>query len=113
MQRRLPNARILVDGEKVSSDEEAQDAVWFYDEFDWLGSVDIRQGAYYATTPKFLRVAGLHTAESDVLLRLIEAHGGNHRRYTWPIDMSGTLTEARTHYSPEDFRLLFLGEYLK
>ncbi|PKA72410.1 hypothetical protein ATI02_5464 [Pseudomonas baetica] len=110
--RRLPGAAILKDGEELPTDENPDDAVWFYDEFDWLDSIEIRPGAYYATTPKRLREAGL-PVENDMLLRLIAAHGGHYRRYTWPFDMSHILKEARSSYSREDFRLLYLGEFLK
>lgn len=113
MRRRLPGALILRDGEELVAAENTEEAVWFYDEFDWLDSTVIRPGAYYATTPKFLREAGVHTAEADVLLRLIVAHGGHYCRYTWPFDMADILNKARASYSPEDFRLLYLGEFLK
>lgn len=113
MRRRLPGALILKDGEELPNDENTDDAVWFYDEFDWLDSTVIRSGAYYATTPKFIREAGLHTADTDLLLRLIEAHDGHYCRYTWPFNMTDTLIKVRASYSPEDYRLLYLGEFLK
>jgi len=112
MGRRLPGALILKDGGDLPSDEH-EDAVWFYDEFDWLDTAQIRRNAFYATTPKRLREAGIDTSENDLLLRLIEAHGGRHCRYTWPFDMAETLKEARTICSPEEFRMWYLGEFLK
>lgn len=111
MQRRLPGARILPNSEALLDDTD--DSVWFYDEFDWLDSTKVRPGAYYATTPKFLRTLGVDTAENDLLLRLIEANSGHFQRYTWPFYMGDTLSEARLVHSPEDFRLLYLGEFLK
>jgi len=113
MRRRLPGALVLEDGEELPSNENPDDAVWFYDEFDWLNSTVIRPGAYYATTPKFIREAGVDTADTDLLLQLIVAHGGHYCRYTWPFDMAGILQKARAFYSPEDFRQLYLGEFLK
>lgn len=110
MRRRLPGAVILEDGEDVPCGE---DAIWFYDEFDWLNSTRIRAGAFYATTPRFQRTAGVHTAENDLLLRLIEANNRHFCRYTWPTHMPDILEEARASHSPEEFRLLYLGEFLK
>ncbi|TWC36688.1 hypothetical protein FBY02_103224 [Pseudomonas sp. SJZ078] len=113
MRRRLPGAVILEDGKDVPCDEDAENAIWFYDEFDWLNSTRIRADAFYATTPRFQRTVGVHTSENDLLLRLIEANNRYFCRYTWQIHMSDILEEARASHSPEEFRLLYLGEFLK
>ncbi|MDR6956609.1 hypothetical protein J2W43_000572 [Pseudomonas brassicacearum] len=113
LRRRLPGAVILEDGEDVLFGEDVENAVWFYDEFDWLNSTRIRADAFYATTPRFQRTAGINTSENDLLLRLIEANNRYFCRYTWQIHMSDILEEARASHSPEEFRLLYLGEFLK
>lgn len=111
IQRRLPGAQILLDGDDPH--EALDGGIWFYDEFDWLKSTKIRSGAYYATTPKFQRVLGVHTAENDLLLRLVQTNEGHFRRYSWAISMDDTVKEARLQHTPEQFRLLYLGEFLQ
>ena len=113
VRRQLPGAIVLADGEPLPSDQAPRRGVWFYDEFDWLESVELRQDAYYATTARFIRKLGEHTPENDLLLRLIQANGNWYQRHTWPFDMADTLKEARQLHSPEDFRLLYLGEFLQ
>lgn len=111
MQGRLPGAQVLPDREDLH--DGINDGVWFYDEFDWLKSTKMRPGAYYATTPKFQRVLGVHTAENDLLLRLVQANEGHFRRYSWAIYMDDTIKEARLQHTPEEFRHLYLGEFLQ
>ncbi|WP_027912636.1 hypothetical protein [Pseudomonas sp. URIL14HWK12:I7] len=113
IRHRLPGAFIWGNDEEVPCREDDEGVIWFYDEFDWLDSTKIHAGAYYATTPKFLRTLGEQTAENDLLLGLIEANDRQFCRYTWPVDLSDILKETRASYSPEEFRLLYLGEFLK
>jgi len=101
------------DGEPLPERLDEDRAVWFYDEFDWLKSTTVRMGGYYATTAKRLRVAGIDTPETDLLLALLKANGYSHQRHYFPFLMDTALREARPEYSPEDFRLLHLGEFLK
>ncbi|EPG6645813.1 hypothetical protein AO946_23390 [Pseudomonas aeruginosa] len=113
VQRQLPGAIVLADGEPLPRGHDPERGVWFYDEFDWLESVVLRDGAYYATTPRFIRKLGEHTPENDLLMRLVEANGNWYQRHTWPFDMSDTLKEARQLHSPSEFRRLYLGEFLE
>lgn len=113
IQQQLPGAIVMADGEPLPRGHDPKRGVWFYDEFDWLKSVELRRDAYYSTTPRFMRKLGVHTAENDLLLRLVEANGNWYERHTWPFDMAATLGEARQCHSPEEFRLLYLGEFLE
>jgi hypothetical protein len=104
---------VLADGEELPPDIDEHSAIWFYDEFDWLQSTKIRMGAYYATTPKRLRTAGVELPESDLLLALVKAAGYRHERNFLLFDMAENWKEARQLYSESEFRRLFLGEFLQ
>lgn len=112
IQQQLPGALVLADGEPLPRGQDPKRGVWFYDEFDWLESVELRENAYYATTPRFIRKLGEHTPENDLLLRLMQANGNWFQRHTWPFDMADILAEARQLHSQEEFRRLYLGEFL-
>lgn len=111
MQARLPGALVLADGEVFPASENPADYFWFYDEFDWMESTAYRAGAFYATTPRFIREMGKHTPDNDLLLRLVQ-NAGKFERHYWPFDMCTTLLEARQFHTPEEFRLFYLGEFL-
>ncbi len=110
-QQALPRALVLADGDPFPPGENPAAFVSFYDEFDWLEAVEVRSGAYYATTPRFLRRLGEASPGSDVLLRLIEAAGGHFERFYWPFEMGETIREARVVHTDEEFRKLYLGEF--
>ena len=112
VQARLSGALVLAEGEKFPASENTADYVWFYDEFDWLNSVKVRHGAFYATTPRFIRKAGKHTPDNDLLMRLVQ-NARKVQRNFWPSDMSNLLDEARQLHSSEEFRLLYMGEFLQ
>ncbi|MEX6717487.1 hypothetical protein AB2C92_07130 [Pseudomonas aeruginosa] len=112
VQRALPRALVLADGDTFPQGENPDASVWFYDEFDWLESVKVRPGAYYATTPRFLRRLGEASPENDILLRIVESAGGRFERFYWPFEMGNVVREARQAHPPDEFRRLYLGEYL-
>lgn len=111
VQQALPRALVLADSDPFPQGENPTASVWFYDEFDWLEAVEVRPGAYYATTPRFLRRLGEASPDDDVLLRLIEAAGGHFERFYWPFEMGDTIQQARLVHSDEEFRKLYLGEF--
>ncbi|MBA1229272.1 hypothetical protein G7013_06385 [Pseudomonas viridiflava] len=105
----------VVGNEKHLVNISPENAVWFYDDFDFLKSVVIRPGAYYATTARYLRVAGEPVAENDVLMQLLDANGYRHERYLMPSWLSNYgehLRNCRLELSPSQFRLSMLGEFL-
>lgn len=108
--RQLPGALVMEDGEPLPKDHDPAAGVWFYDEFDWLKSTQVREGGYYATTARFVRKLGEADVENDVLLQLIQAAGGRFERFYWSFDMGESLVEARKLYTAEEFRHLYLGE---
>ncbi|WP_454255189.1 hypothetical protein [Pseudomonas sp. Marseille-Q8238] len=111
IQRQLPGALVMEDGEPFPLDHEPDTGAWFYDEFDWLKSTQVRKGGYYATTARFVRQLGEASADNDVLLQLIQAAGGRFERFYWPFNMGKVLVEARKLHTPKEFRLLYLGEF--
>lgn len=108
----MPGIVVLEDGQPLPICLNPDRLTWFYDEFDWLQSTQLREGGYYATTPRFLRKAGIHGPENDLLLRLVQANGEYFERHYWPFDIGNSLREARACYSPDEFRLMYLGEFL-
>ncbi|ROM40640.1 hypothetical protein BK647_17985 [Pseudomonas protegens] len=109
----LANVNVVPDGAPSLSDGTYQHAVWFFDEFEQLKSVQLRPGAYYATTAQRLRVAGEDSPENDLLMRLIQANGQRFERYQWPFDYRDFVRSNRASMSPEQFRLSILGEFLQ
>lgn len=112
IQAQLPGAIVLADGEPLPSGESVE-GIWFYDEFDWLKHAELREGAYYASTARRLRKAGVKQPVDDLLPSLIEAAGYTYQRCFWPFDMGELLNDARRQHSPEEFRLMYLGEFLE
>lgn len=112
IQAQLPGALVLADGEQLPRGE-SEDGVWFYDEFDWLKHAELREGGYYATTPQFLRSPGIKHPADDLLPSLLEANGYCYQRCFWPFDMGELLDEARLQRTPDEFRMLYLGEFLQ
>ncbi|MBK3450053.1 hypothetical protein [Pseudomonas haemolytica] len=110
----VPGVIVLSDGKSPPPGIDLSNAVWFYDEFDWLKSTKIRAGAYYATTAKKVRRLGVDTPENDLLLRLIEVNGLHFQRHFWFFGLKpdSWLTECRATYSAEEFRAFILGEFL-
>lgn len=111
LQQQMPGVVVLEDGQPLPICLNPDRLVWFYDEFDWLESTEVREGGYYATTPRYLRKFGEASPENDPLLQLIQAAAGHFERFYWPFDMGEGLKEARRHHTPEEFRLLYLGEF--
>ncbi|MFC9008339.1 hypothetical protein [Streptomyces microflavus] len=110
----MPGVIVLADAEAPPAGIDLSDAVWFYDEFDWLSSTKIRAGAYYATTAKKVRKLGVDTPENDLLLKLIELNGLHFEKHFWFFGLrpDDWFEEGRAMHSPEQFRALFLGEFL-
>lgn len=111
----MPGVIVLADGEAPPPDTDSPDTVWMYDEFDWLHSTEIRNGAYYATTAKYVRALGVDSPENDLLLELIELNGGRFDRHFWFFGLrpDSWFSDARASYSSEQFRALILGEFLQ
>lgn len=110
-QDRLPGAHVYWDLQELPEDE-PDDGVWFYDEFEWLKSAVLRSNAYYFSSPRFTRKLGSAPGD-DLLLQLLHASGGHFDRHYWGNDMAELLDEARLSYSPEEFRRLYLGEFFE
>jgi len=110
--RLLPGATVLDDGEGLPPGDDPDLGVWFYDEFESLKSAVLRPNAYYASSPRFMRMLGQPPGD-DMLLQLLEANGGCFERIYWAFDVTEYLREVRLAYTPEEFRRLYLGEFLR
>ena len=82
----MPNVTVLNDGQNVPETVDQTNAVWFYDEFDWLKSTVVRPGGYYATTAAHLRDLDAPKPE-DVLMELLKANGYRVERHLWPTSL--------------------------
>lgn len=109
---RHPALTVILDGQEPPAEIDPDRVVWFYDEFDWLKSTVIREGAYYATTAARLRLLGRDRPENDLLMRLVQAYGDRHERYLWSFDMSDCISANRLSMSADCFRRSMLGEFL-
>ncbi|MCT8467019.1 hypothetical protein KZO85_00310 [Chromohalobacter canadensis] len=76
---------------------------WFFDEFDWYPDVPVIPGAYYCTTPKFVRRANADPA-GDTLLTLAQLLGGPTRQRACPAQIG-------EHYPPHEHPTLMHGVY--
>ncbi|MCS4260216.1 hypothetical protein EDF83_1492 [Pseudomonas protegens] len=112
---RLPGVVVLSDHQAPPDDLNLEQAIWIYDEFDWLKSAKVRNGGYYATTARRVRDLGIDTSEMDLLLQLIELNGGGYQRHllTPGVIDEAYYEEARAAYTDEQYRQLILGEFLK
>ncbi|MDP9525348.1 hypothetical protein [Pseudomonas protegens] len=110
LQTAMPNVTVLADGEPLPPGIDKQQAVWFYDEFDWLKSTVIREGGYYATTAARLREAGA-LIQGDMLMDLLKANGMRHERHLLHSYLWEFVRDHRAIMSPEQFRLSMLGEF--
>ncbi|MBF0638768.1 hypothetical protein [Pseudomonas protegens] len=112
---RLPGVVVLSDHQAPPDDLDQEQAIWIYDEFDWLKSAKVRNGGYYATTASRVRDLGIDTSETDLLLQLIELYGGSYLRHllTPGVIDEAYYEEARAAYTDEQYRQLILGEFLK
>lgn len=82
---------------------------WFFDEFDWLKNVPVKEGAYYATTARYLRKQDA-SAEGDILLKLVVKLGKPTIQLPSPISKA----DAAEHYGNETERALLLeGQYME
>ncbi|AZD84761.1 hypothetical protein C4K14_1927 [Pseudomonas chlororaphis subsp. aureofaciens] len=115
LRQQLPGVIVLADGQRPPVGVELTDAIWIYDEFDWLTSTQLRDGAYYATTAKRVRRLGVDTPDNDLLMQLLEVNGLHFQRHFWffGLQADNWFSQAREFYSPDDYRLLILGEFLK
>lgn len=111
LRREMPGVTVLADGEPVPEGIDVTNAVWFYDEFDWLASTIIRDGGYYATTAKKLRNAGT-PLYGDILMGLLKANGNRHERHYMPSFLWEFVCDNRAVMPPETFRMSMLGEFL-
>ncbi|WP_236187173.1 hypothetical protein [Pseudomonas protegens] len=112
---RLPGVVVLSDHQAPPDDVDQEQAIWIYDEFDWLKSAKVRNGGYYATTASRVRDLGIDTPETDLLLQLIELNGGSYQRHllTPGVIDEAHYEEARAVYTDEQYRQLILGDFLK
>ncbi|MFJ3413734.1 hypothetical protein [Pseudomonas protegens] len=111
----LPGVVVLSDRQAPPDDVDQEQAIWIYDEFDWLKSAKVRNGGYYATTASRVRDLRIDTPETDLLLQLIKLNGGSYQRHLltpWLID-EAYYEEARAIYTAEQYRQMVLGEFLK
>lgn len=113
LSQRYPGLTVIGDGQRLPGDIHPDLAVWFYDEFDFLTSTVVREGAYYSTTAARIRVLGRDGPDNDMLMRLVEANGNRHERHLWPLDMSECIRESRLMMTDDCFRRSMLGEYLQ
>ncbi|WP_256806003.1 hypothetical protein [Pseudomonas kurunegalensis] len=107
-----PRLIVLEDGKRLPTDVNPDDAVWFFDEFDYMKSTVVREGAYYATSPARVRVIGESPAPDDVLMQLLEVNGQRHARNYGPDYMREFYQECRLNMAPADFRLSILAEFM-
>ncbi len=106
--RQFPWMTVVSNGRPLPAWINPDNAVWFYDEFDWLKSVVVRPGAYYSSTARYLRIAGEPVAEDDVLMQLLESNGNKcvtHLNHD-------SMRHWRVEMPPEQFRLNALGAFL-
>ena len=114
LREQMPDVTVLADGARLPDSIDQVKAIWFYDEFDWLKSTQIRQGGYYATTAQRVRTLGVDNPDNDLLMRLLEANGFRFERHFWPFGLDDEwLATVRAEYTPEQFRAMFLGEFLQ
>lgn len=86
-----------------------EDVRWFFDEFDWLKDVPVKEGAYYCTTARYLRKQDA-SAEGDTLLTLVKKLGKPSLQLPSPISKE----DAAEHYENETERaLLFEAQYME
>lgn len=107
----MPNVTVVADGQPVPEAVDQKEAIWFYDEFDWLKSTAVRPGGYYATTAARLRELGAPDSD-DVLMKLLKANGYRVERHLWPFEYREFVQDHRVCMSAKDFRLGMLGEFL-
>ena len=112
LSQRYSGLTVISDGQRLPPEIDPNLAVWFYDEFDFLKSTAIREGAYYATTAARLRVPGRDGPDNDMLMQLVKANGNHHERHLWALDMSDFISESRHLMTAECFRRSVLGEFL-
>lgn len=110
--KQLPGALVRSHRQRFPDNLDPEIGVWFYDEFEWLASAELRSNAYYYSSPRFTRKLGCD-AGCDLLLQLLHANEGRFERHYWKFDMTECLAEARLCYSSEDFRRLYLGEFFE
>ncbi|MEC4238258.1 hypothetical protein [Pseudomonas sp. DSV-1] len=107
----MPTVTVLADGQPVPETLDQTNAIWFYDEFDWLKSTVVRPGGYYATTAAHLRDLGA-TDPDDMLMKLVKANGYLVERHLWPHGDREFVRDHRACMSAKAFRLSILGEFL-
>jgi hypothetical protein len=112
--RHLPRRKgITFQGSGLMGRHTDPDAIWFFDEFEWLKGVTLREGAHYATTPKRLRDLSRDTPDNDLLLALIDANGGGHVRHPFLTGDRELGHNFRASFPDDDtFRREIYGEYL-
>lgn len=115
LHQQLPGVIVLADGQSPPQDIDLTDAVWIYDEFDWLASTELRDGAYYATTAQRVRRLGVDTPDNDLLMQLIEVNDLHFQRHFWffGLQADNWFSGSREIYTPEQYRLMILGEFLQ
>ncbi|WMN19832.1 hypothetical protein QL104_10595 [Pseudomonas piscis] len=111
----LPGVVVLSDRQAPPHDVDQEQAIWIYDEFDWLKSTKVRDGGYYATTASRVRDLRIDTPETDLLMQLIELNGGSYQRHllTSGVIDEAYYEEARAACTDEQYRQLILGEFLR
>jgi hypothetical protein len=106
----LPGIDVVADKDVPRIEQLHGSSTWFYDEFDWIKATRLREGAYYATTPRYARRLDEPPQPGDVLGSLLEANGDRFERHLVPFFMPEVLQAARAELTPQAFRLLHLGE---
>ncbi len=100
---------------RVPETHDVDDAVWLYDEFDWMDGVKVREGAYYVTTARFLRTAEDLFEGDGLLAQLLKTNGWRCEKHFEcdPKLYRYMAADFRRSTDPDAFRRLVLGEFLK
>lgn len=116
MREKLPDTGVVVIPEHLMHSKlvtgiepQLKNVRWFFDEFDWLKNVPVKEGAYYCTTARYLRKQDA-SAEGDTLLTLVKKLGKPSLKLPSPISKE----DAAEHYANETERaLLFEAQYME
>jgi hypothetical protein len=85
----------------VITDRGIKDKTPFYDEFDMMESLTIRDDGYYVTTPNTNRYCS----------KLVKANSGEYSHYPLPETHSELLEEWKDTISSDAYRRELLGEW--
>ena len=116
MREKLPDNSVVVIPEHLMHSKlvtglepQLKNVRWFYDEFDWLKNVPVKEGAYYCPTASYLRKRDANP-EGDTLLTLVNKLGQPSLRMPSPIREE----DAAEYCASETERALLLeGQYME